>query len=250
MTIPATERTSTKGYSTDIVVNPAQAEAIRQSLYRTDAAAVGRILPSFNQEISDTDIAHFREHGYLAMNGLLTTPEVEECKAGLSDLAHRRTVWDKRVWSQEEPYFAQGGQETPTDDPEHRLRKLAYFVHLEPRLRAAARRGQAHADRACDLGHRVAAVEHDAAFARMRVAANRHHQRRFTRSIGAQQAINPAGPAGKTDIFHRANLAAFFVVKALGQTTGFDHRQGLVEVGGHLLVLPRLSTAAQLPSRR
>ena len=49
--------------------------------------------------------------------------------------AHRRITWDKRVWSQEEPYFAQGGQDARADDPELRLRKLAFFVHLEPRLR-------------------------------------------------------------------------------------------------------------------
>jgi phytanoyl-CoA hydroxylase len=138
MIIPATEHRSTKGYSTDVVVNPAQAEAIRQSLYRTDAAAVGPILPSFSEKLSEADLEHFREHGYLAMNGLLTSQEVEACKAGLSDLANRRTVWDTRVWSQEEPYFAQGGQETRIDDPELRLRKLAYFVHLEPRLAAAS----------------------------------------------------------------------------------------------------------------
>ena len=56
----------------------------------------------------------------------------------LGDLAHRRTAWDKRVWSQEEPYFAQGGQDARADDPELRLRKLAFFVHLEPRLQHVA----------------------------------------------------------------------------------------------------------------
>ena len=123
MNIPATERRSKTGYSTDVVVGPAEAEVIRQSLYRTDAAALGRILPTFTERFSDADLEYFREHGYLAMNGLLTTQEVEHCKAGLSNLAHRRTVRDKRVWSQEEPYFAAGGQDTRGDDPELRLRK-------------------------------------------------------------------------------------------------------------------------------
>ena len=134
-TTPATERGSSKNYSTDVVVDPAEAEAIRQSLYRTDAAAVGQILPSFNPHLSAADLEHFRVHGYLAMNGLLTSDEIEGCKTALGDLAHRRIAWDKRVWSQEEPYFAQGGQDARADDPELRLRKLAFFVHLEPRLR-------------------------------------------------------------------------------------------------------------------
>jgi phytanoyl-CoA hydroxylase len=135
MTTPATERSVSKNYSTDVVVSPAEAESIRQSLYRTDAAAMGQILPSLSARLSAADLEHFRVHGYLAMNGFLTTEEVEDCKAALSDLAHRRIAWDERVWSQEEPYFSQGGQEARTDDPELRLRKLAFFVHLEPRLR-------------------------------------------------------------------------------------------------------------------
>src|SRR5205823_731854 len=79
-------------------------------------------------------LEHFRVHGYLAMNGLLTTAEIEASKAALSDLAHRRTVWDKRVWSQEEPYFVRGGLDARIDDPELRLRKLAFFVDLDSRL--------------------------------------------------------------------------------------------------------------------
>ncbi|MGI9147024.1 MAG: phytanoyl-CoA dioxygenase family protein [Chloroflexota bacterium] len=134
-TTPATERkASNKNYSTDVVVSPAQAESIRRSLYRTDAAAVGRILPEFTERVSGADADYFREHGYLAMNGLLTAEEVEDCKAAISDLAHRRTTWDKRVWAQEEPYFVQGGDAAGVDDPELRLRKLAFFVQLEPRL--------------------------------------------------------------------------------------------------------------------
>jgi phytanoyl-CoA hydroxylase len=138
MTTPATERGASKNYSTDVVVSAAEAESIRRSLYRTDATTVGRILPRLNERLSEADLEHFREQGYLAMNGLLTSEEVEDCKTALSDLANRRIAWDKRVWSQEEPYFAQGGQDARTEDPELGLRKLAFFVHLEPRLRHAA----------------------------------------------------------------------------------------------------------------
>ncbi|MDQ6675563.1 MAG: phytanoyl-CoA dioxygenase family protein [Chloroflexota bacterium] len=138
MTTPMTERKAKKNYSTDVVVTPAEAEAIRQSLYRTDAAATGRILPEFRERLSEADIQCFREQGYLAMPGLLSAQEIEDCKAALSDLAHHRTAWDKRVWSQEEPYYAQGGAAAGADNPELRLRKLAFFVQLEPRLRHAA----------------------------------------------------------------------------------------------------------------
>ena len=134
MEIPATERGLNKNYSTDVVVDLAEAESIRQSLYGTDAASVGRILPSLPTRLSEAHLEHFRVHGYLAMNGLLSHEEIENSKAALSDLAHRRTAWDKRVWSQEEPYFVHGGQEARIDDPELRLRKLAFFVDLDSRL--------------------------------------------------------------------------------------------------------------------
>ncbi len=134
MTTPATERKASKNYSTDVVVSPAQAESIRQSLYRTDDSATGRILPDFTDRLSDADLQCFRERGYLAMNGMLNAQEIEDCKAALTDLAHKRTAWDKRVWAQEEPYYIQGGEAPVADDPELRLRKLAFFVQLEPRL--------------------------------------------------------------------------------------------------------------------
>src|SRR5437870_1550040 len=107
-TTPATERGS-KGYSTDVVVDAAEAAVIRQTLYRTDSATVGRILPAFPAQLSEADIEHFRTYGYLAMEGLLATDEVEASKAALGDLAHRRVAWDKRVWAQEEPYYVEHG---------------------------------------------------------------------------------------------------------------------------------------------
>src|SRR5437868_8949670 len=134
MQIPATERSLKKNYSTDVIVDQAEAESIRRSLYGSADTPMGRILPSLPTRLDEADLGHFRVHGYLAMNGLLTQAEIEDSKAALSDLAHRRTVWDKRVWSQEEPFFAGGGQEARIDDPELRLRKLAFFVDLDARL--------------------------------------------------------------------------------------------------------------------
>jgi phytanoyl-CoA hydroxylase len=137
MVIPATERRS-KGYSTDLVVTPEQAEVIRTTLYRTDAATSGRVLDALPERLSEEHLEFFAAHGYLAANGLLSPDEVQTYLDGLSDLARRKTAWDSRVWSQEEPYFAQGGEDDRIADPELRLRKLAYFVQIEPRLAAAA----------------------------------------------------------------------------------------------------------------
>jgi phytanoyl-CoA hydroxylase len=138
MVIPATERRS-KGYSTDVIVTPEQAEEIRTTLYRTDSTTSGLILDTLPDRLSAEHLEFFAAHGYLAANGVLTADEVQTYMEGLTDLARRKTAWDSRVWSQEEPYFAQGGEDERIADPELRLRKLAYFVQIEPRLAAAAR---------------------------------------------------------------------------------------------------------------
>ncbi len=141
MVMPATERGSHdghKGYSTDVVVPPPQADAIRRRMYRDDYAAVGTVLPRFAERLSDEHREHFRAHGYLAMEGLLTPAEVDEAKAALSDLIAHRSGWDKKVWAQEEPCYASGAAGSASVDPELRIRKLAYFVQMEPRLGAVA----------------------------------------------------------------------------------------------------------------
>jgi phytanoyl-CoA hydroxylase len=138
MVIPATERRS-KGYSTDQVVSSEQAEVIRASLYRGDAAAQGHVLEALPDRLSAQNVEFFGANGYLAANGLLTADEIQACQDALTDLVRRKTTWDSRVWAQEEPYFAQGGHDDRADDPELRMRKLAYFVQLEPRLEAASR---------------------------------------------------------------------------------------------------------------
>ena len=138
MLIPATERRS-KGYSTDRVVSGEQAEAIRTTLYRTDSGSDGRILGTLPTRLSAEDIEFFSANGYLAANGLLTASEVQACKDALSDLIRRRDEWGGRVWSQDEPFFAHGGEDARLDDPEFRIRKLAYFVQIEPRLEAVSR---------------------------------------------------------------------------------------------------------------
>jgi phytanoyl-CoA hydroxylase len=137
MVIPATERGS-KGYSTDVVVDAAQAEQIRASLYRGVTATPGRILDQLPDPLRIEDVEFFRANGYLAANGVFSAEEVQACKDGLSDLVRRRASWDRRVWAQEEPYFSQNASDGTDIDPELRLRKLAYFVQIEPRLAAAS----------------------------------------------------------------------------------------------------------------
>jgi phytanoyl-CoA hydroxylase len=138
MLTPATERRP-KGYSTDQVVSAEEADAIRVRLYRTDGSTRGRILSRLPDRLSAEDVEFFSANGYVAANGLLTGEDIESCKSALSDLIRRKNTWDDRVWSQEEPYFAQGGEDSRADDPELRIRKLAYFVQIEPRLDTIAR---------------------------------------------------------------------------------------------------------------
>jgi hypothetical protein len=61
----------------------------------------------------------------------------------------------------------------------------------------------------------------------------------FSGAIGAQQAVNFSGFATKTDVIHGADLAAFFVVEALGQTASFNHGQTThLKLARHSTALP------------
>src|ERR1051326_4860710 len=117
MVIPATERRS-RGYSSDAVVSPEQAEAVRSTLYRTDETTSGHILDALPERLSVEHLEFFATHGYLAANSVLKPDEVQEYMDGLTDLVRRKTAWDNRVWSQEEPYFAHGGRDARLEDPE------------------------------------------------------------------------------------------------------------------------------------
>lgn len=117
-----------------MVSPPEQAHAVKRKLYRSDYSAVGRILPSCPERLSTEDLAHYRDQGYLALEGLLTAEEVEDCKAALSDVIHGRTPADEHLYIQKEPYYKQGGTDERVDDPELEVRKAFYFVQIEPRL--------------------------------------------------------------------------------------------------------------------
>jgi phytanoyl-CoA hydroxylase len=112
---------------------------IKRTLYRTDESAKGRILPGYVEQLSEADRAFYREQGYLAMEGLFTAEEVESYKAALADVIHGRVGKDKKLYIQEEPYYQEGGaDERAAANRELRVRKVFYFVQLEPRLASAS----------------------------------------------------------------------------------------------------------------
>jgi phytanoyl-CoA hydroxylase len=113
-------------------------DVIKRTLYKTDKAARGRILPGYAERLSETDLAFYREQGYLALEGMFTAEEVESYKAALADVIHGRVGKDKKLYIQEEPYYKEGGSdERAVDDVELRVRKVFYFVQIEPRLASA-----------------------------------------------------------------------------------------------------------------
>jgi phytanoyl-CoA hydroxylase len=113
-------------------------ETIARRLYRTDLSAKGQILPEYRERLSEADLAQYRDQGYLAMEGIFTAEEIESFKVGLADVIHGRTEKDKKLYIQEEPYYKEGGSDERAEDNfELRVRKVFWFVQIEPRLAAA-----------------------------------------------------------------------------------------------------------------
>jgi len=119
---------------TDYVASAEEAEHVRRTLYRTDASARATVLPGYRSRLEPADLDRFREQGYLAMEGVLTSDEVLRCAAALDDLARRRP---EGVGAQEEPYYQRAGDETGAVGPELRVRKLWKFAGVDPTLGAA-----------------------------------------------------------------------------------------------------------------
>src|SRR5271170_1789702 len=62
---------------------------------------------------------------------------------------------------------------------------------------------------------------------------SKHAQRGgFPSTVGSQQAVNLAGFAGEGHTVYGANLAAFLILKELGQSTSFDHKTVLFHTPG------------------
>jgi phytanoyl-CoA hydroxylase len=108
-----------------------EAERIARTLYRRDTTQRARVEP-----YGQVDVAFFKEHGYLAFEGLLEADEVESATAGLVDVLQGRV--EGKVGRQEEPFYVDGQVDERVTDPELRVRKLWSFCKVEPRLAAIA----------------------------------------------------------------------------------------------------------------
>src|SRR5438067_7700026 len=120
------------------LIEMSEAERIARTLYRRDSTQLARIHETCPDSLTEEDVAFYREHGYLALEGLLSGDEVEECKVALSDLVNKRVAWDDAVNVQVEPYYRDGQADERVDDPELRVRKIWQFVQVEPRLHRVA----------------------------------------------------------------------------------------------------------------
>jgi phytanoyl-CoA hydroxylase len=132
-----------------------EAERIRRRLYRRDATQLARIQTACPDALAEEDLAFYRREGYLAVEGLLSTEEVDECTAALADLLHGRV--EGKVGRQEEPYYREGRVDERVTDPELRVRKLWSFCKVEPRLELIARHPRLVPllDQLIDPGHRL-----------------------------------------------------------------------------------------------
>jgi phytanoyl-CoA hydroxylase len=119
------------------VVPDAEAARIREALYRTDEALQATVIPEYRARLEPEDVARFRDEGYLAMASVLAPADVAASLAALRDLVTERSRFPG-IWVQEEPFFSSGGEDARAVDPELRVRKLAYFIKVEPRLAAMA----------------------------------------------------------------------------------------------------------------
>jgi phytanoyl-CoA hydroxylase len=108
------------------------AERIRRRLYRRDATQLARIHAACPDALTHEDLAFYEREGYLAVEGLLSVEDVEECKSALGDLLHGRV--EGKVGRQEEPFYREGRVEERVTDPELKVRKLWSFCKVEPRL--------------------------------------------------------------------------------------------------------------------
>ena len=115
-----------------------RAEEIRRTLYRRDEMHRARTVETYRETLTAEDVACYQEHGYLAMEGLLTAEEVEAAKAALSELIARPDLAEGGVQVQIEPFYRDGHVDERTTDPELRVRKIWLFAGLEPRLGAIA----------------------------------------------------------------------------------------------------------------
>lgn len=110
------------------LIELSEQEVIRRTLYRRDATQRARILPAYRGALTAEDLACYREQGYLAMEGLLGTEEVEAAKAALSELIARDDLRARGVQVQVEPFYREGQVDERVTDPELTIRKVWLFA--------------------------------------------------------------------------------------------------------------------------
>lgn len=111
-------------------------------LYTTRAVAAD----PFAESLTEAQLRQFREQGWLALEGVYTTDEVEVAKTALADFIHGRIVpKDGRTHVQEEPAarLADGSAAPETaEERELRVRKVFDFTHHDERLQRLTEQGR------------------------------------------------------------------------------------------------------------
>jgi len=139
------------------LIELSEQEVIQRTLYRRDATQRARILPAYRGALTAEDLACYREQGYLAMEGLLGTEEVEAAKAALSELIARDDLRARGVQVQVEPFYREGQVDERVTDPELTIRKVWLFAGVSPVLAEIAAHPKLVAvlDQLIGPGHRM-----------------------------------------------------------------------------------------------
>lgn len=90
--------------------------------------------------VGDDELAAFREHGYLVVQNAFATADVQSALAGLLDLIDGQNPDFTGV--QFERRFADQAHTYPRDKKQDIVRKLAYFVEFDARLKAMSEQPQ------------------------------------------------------------------------------------------------------------
>ena len=104
---------------TEHVSSDDERERIRRSLYRTDASALGSVVPAWRERWTDAEVEQYQTQGYLAMDGLLTPEDVEAGEGGAGRHRVPRAVWNAKVGDPGGAVLPRpGGTDERIDDPE------------------------------------------------------------------------------------------------------------------------------------
>ena len=128
-----------------------------QRLYTTRAVQAD----AFAETLTEAQVRHFHERGWLAVEGIFSPEEVETAKEALSDFVLGRiTPKDGRTHVQEEPALRLADGSLAPESPEERelrVRKVFDFTHHDDRLAALTMQPRLRRmlDRLIDPGSRL-----------------------------------------------------------------------------------------------